>query len=75
MVEPEKITKAKRQLLIVGVVCVSAVVFVLWLLNLREMFAMNRNKYASSVRAFKEASGNLGATWEDFRRQIDNIKK
>lgn len=61
--------------MIVGVVCVSAVVFVIWLLNLRGMFAANQNKYASPVRAFKEAPGNLGTTWEDFKKQINDIKK
>ena len=75
MGEDEKIAKAKRQLVIVGVVCVSAVVFVLWLLNLRGMFAVNRSKYVSPLRSFKEATGNLGGTWDDFRRQINALKK
>ncbi len=75
MTEHEKIAKAKRQLLIIGVVCVSAVVFVLWLLNLRTMFAVNRNKYTSPTRAFKESSENLGGAWNDFRNQIESLRK
>ena len=75
MQEEEKIVKAKRQLLIVGVVCVSAVVFVLWLLNLRGMLAMNRSKYVSPLHSLKDAPGNLGGAWEEFKKQLTDLNK
>jgi len=73
--EHENIEKAKRQLVIVGVVCVSAVVFVLWLLNLRSILASNNSRYASPLHSFKAAPGNLGSAWNDFRNQLENLRK
>ena len=59
----EKLSKAKRQLLWVGVICITVVVVTLWLVNLQRTLARNRERYATPP------SNN----WTQFREQFNNL--
>ncbi|OGL64407.1 hypothetical protein A3B21_04940 [Candidatus Uhrbacteria bacterium RIFCSPLOWO2_01_FULL_47_24] len=74
MEEEEKIAKARRQLLVVGVVCVAAVVFTIWLVSLRTTFSLNQKKYPSPLSALKQTQKQLGGSWDDFKQQLDRLK-
>jgi len=54
MHEEEKIARARRQLIIIGVACVAAVVFLLWVLSLRRTLDLNRAQYSSPFSSIKE---------------------
>ena len=50
----EDLIKARKQLIIVGVVCITAVVLALWLISLPRTLARNRAQYSSPSAAFKQ---------------------
>lgn len=50
----EKIAKARRQLILVGVVCVAIVVFTIWLVTLPRTLAENRERYSSPATLVKK---------------------
>lgn len=64
--EAEKIFKAKKQLLIVGVVCITIVVFTLWLVNLRGTLRQNKKQYSSPFNALQSTKKELQKNWEEF---------
>jgi len=70
MSEAEKLAKTKRQLLIIGVSCVTVVVVLLWLLSLRQTFADNRARYQNPASAYQSMKAKLG----ELRKQFKNIK-
>ena len=67
--EAEKIIKAKKQLLLIGVICVATVIFVLWLVNLRSILKYNRNQYASPFPALQTPKDELKNSWREFRKR------
>lgn len=74
MGEEEKIVRARKQLVAVGVVCVSVVVLILWIINLRSLFSYNRTNASDTLAPLKNTRP-LNSTWEQFKSQLDNLKK
>ena len=66
--ESEKIAKAKKQLLVTGVVCITIVVFTLWLVNLRGTLRQNKKQYPSPFQSLKSTQQELEQTWKEFRK-------
>lgn len=57
MTEHEKVEKARKQLIMIGVICVALVVFAIWLISLPRTFTRNRAKFApttSTIQQLKE---------------------
>ncbi len=67
MSEEEKIAKAKKQLRIVGVVCITVVVFTLWLINLRGTLTQNKKQYRSPFQSLQSTQKELQKSWKEFR--------
>ncbi|MDO8505337.1 MAG: hypothetical protein Q7S48_02050 [bacterium] len=67
--EEEKITKAKKQLLVVGVVCITIVVFTLWLVNLRTTLIQNKKQYSSPFQSLRSTKQELQQSWKEFSNQ------
>ena len=74
MEDEEKIAKARRQLLIVGVACVAIVVFTIWLVSLHTTLSLNRKKYNSPLSALKQTQEQIGGSWKIFKQQLDQLK-
>ncbi|MBI4135195.1 hypothetical protein HY477_00470 [Candidatus Uhrbacteria bacterium] len=73
MPEDEKLEKAKRELRLVGIVCVVVVVGVLWFVSLRRTFAVNRQNYTPTRELIKDTRGNLGGSWNEFQNQLNTL--
>lgn len=75
MTEPERIARAKKQLILVGVSCISIIVFVLWVIHLRSTlaYAAKRAPTTSIVDSFKKTQQQLGPQWEQFRKQLQGL--
>lgn len=57
MTEHEKVERARKQLILVGVICVAVVVFALWIMTLPRTLERNRAKFApatSTIQQLKE---------------------
>ena len=74
MEDGKKIAQARKQLILVGVTCVFSTVFILWLLNLRNILNYNR-AHANDTLAPLKNNRPLDYTWEQFKNQLDNLKK
>lgn len=66
--------KARRQLLIVGVVCVSAIVAALWLTHLKDQFVYHRKLYPSERELFSRSKTDLGDSWRQFQEQVETLR-
>ena len=76
MTEQEKLVRAKKQLLIVGVVCTTLLIFVLWITHLKATLQyINRNATALPIESFKETGDQLGPQWKEFRKQLGSFNK
>lgn len=73
--EEEKLARAKRQLLIVGVVCVAVIIFTLWAVALSGTFHRNRRNYHSPLDAFRSGQGQVGGDWKAFETQLQEMRK
>lgn len=63
--EAEQITRARRQLKIVGVLCVTAAVMAIWAVTLRQTLARNRKEYNSTIPV-----ESLRQTYRTFSEQL-----
>lgn len=73
--EEDKIARARKQLLIIGVVCISAVILTLWVINLRVTLRENRIKYPSSFSTLKSSQEQLKNDFRDFRVNLKTVTK
>lgn len=69
--EEEKIAKTKKQLLIVGVACITIVIFALWLVNLRATLQRNKQQYSSPLKSLQSSKTELQKSWKEFRDHYD----
>ena len=65
--EEEKLARAQRQLLVIGVSCVAIIIFTLWLVTLRTTFARNRRFYPTVLTT-------LRLPYDDFKRGVQELK-
>ena len=63
----EKLSKAKQQLIVVGVICMSILIFALWLANLQSTFAKNKHRYRSSLESLQDLRQEIKKTWRESR--------
>lgn len=73
--EDEKLVKAKRQLLVVGVTCVAVVVATLWLISLRTTLARNRKIYPAAFRSILRAQPELDTNWQQFKEHLQRLRR
>ena len=73
MTEAEQLARAKRQLTIVGVVCVTIIVFMLWLTHLDENIAyLNKKSVPLPLESFQAAEKQLGPQWQALKQRLHN---
>lgn len=72
--EEDKLLRMRRQLLIAGVLCVAAVVFVLWFISLRRTLTSNRAVYGPPFKSWSAAQAQLGGAWDEFKGQLESLK-
>ncbi len=75
MPEDKKLEKAKRELRLVGIVCVVTVVGALWLVSLRKTFAVNRQNYTPTRELIKDTRVEVGGSWDEFQNQIEKLRQ
>lgn len=76
MTEEERVIRAKKQLIAVGVVCTALLIFVLWVTNLKTTIAyMDKQAAPIPIESFKETEKQLGPKWEEFKKQLLDLKK
>lgn len=76
MSEQERVIRAKKQLIAVGVVCVTLIVFVLWVTHLKTTLSyLEQKSVPIPIQSFKETEKQLGPKWEEFRKQLFDLKK
>lgn len=68
--EKIKIEKARKQLLGIGVICVSVVIFIIWLMNLDNTFERNRQEYNQNIEINKDFSDQFSNKWKKFKEQL-----
>lgn len=67
MKEEEKIAKARKQLIISGIICVMAVILTLWIISLRNTLNDNKQHYTSPFDTVQKAQQQTGL-WEQLKK-------
>ncbi len=75
MNEEEKAAKARKQLAIIGTVCIALVVFTIWLLRLPTILAYNRQNHPSAFSLFGSATNSIGQAWSNVTQSFANSQK
>ncbi len=75
MNEEEKTARARKQLALVGAVCIALVVFTLWLTNLPTILAYNRQNHPSAFSLFGSATNSLGQAWSNVTQSFTSLQK
>lgn len=70
--EKAEIKKAKRQLLIVGVICITTVIFIIWLMGIDNTFERNRQQYKETLN--QNTQKQLSQKLQEIKQQIQGLR-
>lgn len=70
MDEQDKIVKAKKQLVITGVICIMVVIFTLWLFSLRSTITNSIQRYTSPFNTVQKAQQEQPTIWKQLKKTL-----